>query len=124
VKRVGSLILTDMNQYWISVHRPNGYDHALLLDDAARRDIDAVNEEMKAAGVRVFVGGLCATSSAKVVRPQGNGEVVVSDGPCLTATDYVDGFWVLKCANADEALGWGRKAAVACRASVEIRPFH
>jgi hypothetical protein len=31
---------------------------------------------------------------------------------------------VLDVANLDEALAWGRKAAVACRASVEVRPFH
>ncbi|MBA4170323.1 MAG: hypothetical protein H0X68_07955 [Chloroflexi bacterium] len=24
----------------------------------------------------------------------------------------------------DEALAWGRKAAVACRVPVEVRPFH
>jgi hypothetical protein len=34
------------------------------------------------------------------------------------------GFWVLEAADLEEALAWGRKAAVACRASVEVRPFH
>jgi hypothetical protein len=29
------------------------------------RDIDALNDEMKAAGVRIFVGGLHPASSAK-----------------------------------------------------------
>ena len=106
--------ITDMAQYWVAVYRPNKYDHATLLDDEARRDIDAVNEEMKAAGVRVFVGGLCTTGCAKAVRPQGNGDLVVSDGPCQATTDYVDGFWVLQCADLDEALSWGRKAALAC----------
>ena len=41
-----------------------------------------------------------------------------SDGP------RIGGFWVLKAADLDEALVWGRKAAVACHASVEVRPFH
>lgn len=113
-----------MTQFWVAVYRPNGYDHAALLDDVARRAIDAVNEEMKAAGVRVFVGGLRATSSAKSVRPQGELGLVVSEGPCSTTTEYVDGFWVLQCANLEEAVGWGRKAASACRGSVEVRPFN
>ena len=113
-----------MTQYWVAVYRPDGFDHAALLDEVARRDIDAVNEEMKAAGVRVFVGGLRATSCAKSVRPQGDGGVRVSEGPCSTTTEYVDGFWVLQCASLDEAVGWGRKAASACRASVEVRPFN
>jgi len=30
---------------------------------------------------------------------------------------------VLEAANLDDALAWGRKAAVACRAPVEVRPF-
>jgi hypothetical protein len=30
---------------------------------------------------------------------------------------------VLEAADLDEALEWGRKAAVACRASVEVRPI-
>ncbi|HET7871285.1 MAG TPA: hypothetical protein VFL42_02165 [Terriglobales bacterium] len=33
------------------------------------------------------------------------------------------GFWVLKAADLNEALAWGRKAALASRASVEVRPF-
>jgi hypothetical protein len=34
------------------------------------------------------------------------------------------GFWVLEVADLEAALAWGRKAATACRASVEVRPFH
>lgn len=34
------------------------------------------------------------------------------------------GFRVLKAANLGEALAWGRKAAVACRAPVEVRAFN
>lgn len=30
-------------------------------------------------------------------------------------------FWLLEAADLDEALVWGRKAAVACRAPVEVR---
>jgi hypothetical protein len=34
------------------------------------------------------------------------------------------GFWMLEVADLEAALAWGRKAATACRASVEVRPFH
>jgi len=43
------------------------------------RDIDALNDEMKAAGVRVFVGGLRPASSAKSLRAQPGGEVVITE---------------------------------------------
>jgi hypothetical protein len=49
--------------------------------------------------------------------------VLVTDGPYLEAKEHVGGFWILKAADLDEALAWGRKAAVACRAPVEVRAF-
>ena len=41
----------------------------------------------------------------------------------IEAKEHIGGFWVLEAADLEEALAWGRKAAVACRASVEVRPF-
>jgi hypothetical protein len=87
------------------------------------RDIDVLNEEMEAAGVRIFAGGLSAASSARSLRAQPDGQVLVTDGPYLETKEHVGGFWILKAANLDEALAWGRKAVVACRAPVEVRPF-
>jgi hypothetical protein len=49
--------------------------------------------------------------------------VVVTDGPYLETTEHVGGFWVLEISEAAEALVWGRKAVIACRAPVEMRPF-
>jgi hypothetical protein len=88
------------------------------------REIDALNDEMKAAGVRVFVGGLQPKSSARSLRLQPAGKVLITDGPYAETKEHIGGFWVLEAADLDEALAWGRKAAVACRASVEVRPFH
>lgn len=113
-----------MTQYWVTIHRPNDYDPLASEDEEMARAIDALNDEMKAAGIRVFVGGLRPLGSAKSLRTQANGEVLVSDGPYLNATEHVGGFWVLEAANLEDALTWGRKAAIACRAPVEVRPFH
>ena len=88
------------------------------------REIDALNDEMKAAGVRVFVGGLQPESSARSLRLQPAGKVLITDGPYAETKEHIGGFWVLEAADLDEALAWGGKAAVACRASVEVRPFH
>ncbi|HLL89375.1 MAG TPA: YciI family protein [Tepidisphaeraceae bacterium] len=113
-----------MARYWVAIHRPDGYDPAVAEDEAMRRDINALNDEMKAAGVRVFVGGLHPASSARSLRVRPGGEVLVTEGPYLGTKEHVGGFWVLEAANLDEALAWGRKAAIACRAPVEVRPFH
>jgi hypothetical protein len=112
-----------MTRYLVAIHLPDDYDPASEAE-ATRRDIDALNEEMKAAGVRVFVGGLRSPSSAKSLRLKPDGKVHVTDGPYTEAKEHIGGFWVLEAADLDEALTWGRKAAIACRAPVEVRPFH
>jgi hypothetical protein len=78
---------------------------------------------MVAAGVRIFVGGLSPAGSARSLRAAPDGEVLITDGPYLETKEHIGGFWVLEAANLDGALAWGRKAAVACRAPVEVRPF-
>jgi hypothetical protein len=112
-----------MTQYLVAIHHPDDYD-AAAEDEAMSRDIDVLNDEMKAAGVRLFVGGLQPASSATSLRAQPDGKVLVTDGPYLETKEHIGGFWVLEAADLDEALAWGRKAAVACRAPIEVRPFH
>jgi hypothetical protein len=112
-----------MTQYLVAIHHPDDYDPS-AEDEAMSRDIDTLNDEMKAAGVRIFVGGLRPASSAKSPRAQPGGRVLITDGPYLETKEHIGGFWVLEAADLDEALAWGRKAAVACRAPVEVRPFH
>ena len=112
-----------MTQYLVAIHHPDNYD-ASLEDDAMARDIDMLNEEMVAAGVRIFVGGLRSARDAKSLRRQPDGKVLITDGPYLETKEHIGGFCVLEAADMNEALAWGRKAAVACRAPVEVRPFH
>jgi hypothetical protein len=113
-----------MTQYLVAIHHPDDYDPSVSEDEGTRRDIRALNEEMKAAGVRTFVGGLELASSAKSVRLKPGGKVLVTDGPYTEAKEHIGGFWVLEAADMDAALDWGRKAAIACRAPVEVRPFN
>ena len=113
-----------MTQYLVAIHHPDDYDPSVAEDEAMSRDIDALNDEMKAAGVRVFVGGPQPASGAASLRAQPDGEVLTTCGPYLKTKEHVGGFWVLETADIDEALASGRKAAVACRAPVEVRPFH
>jgi hypothetical protein len=54
--------------------------------------IDALNDEMKAAGVRVFVGGLRPASSAKSLRARPDGVVLITDGPYLEIKEHAGRF--------------------------------
>jgi hypothetical protein len=109
-----------MTQYLVAIHRPDDYDPSVETE-AMSDEINALNREMIAAGARKFVAGLSPASSASSLRPQPDGKVLITDGPYLETKEHVGGFWVLEAADLDEALGWGRKAAVACRAPVEVR---
>lgn len=111
-------------KYLVAIHHPLDYDPSLTEDEAMHRDIDQVNDEMVAAGVRIFMGGLKPAPQAKSVRSQPDGSVLVTDGPYLETKEVVGGFWVVEAEDMDQALAWGRKATVACRAPVEVRPFH
>jgi hypothetical protein len=111
-----------MPQYLVAIHLPDDFDPS-RVDEAMVRDIDALNEEMDAKGVRIFAGGLAPASSAKSLRAQPDGKVLITDGPYLETKEHIGGFWILETADLDEALAWGRKAAVACRAPVEVHPF-
>ena len=112
-----------MTQYLVAIHHPDDYDPS-TEDEAMSRDIDTLNDEMVAAGVRIFVGGLAPASSARSLRKQPVGKVLITDGPYVETKEHIGGFWVLEAANLDDALAWGRKAVVACRAPVEVREFH
>ena len=71
-----------MAQYLVAIHHPDNFDSS-TVDEATMRDIHVLNEEMIAAGARVFAGGLTAARSAKSLRAHPNGEVLLTDGPYL-----------------------------------------
>jgi hypothetical protein len=112
-----------MPQYLVAIHHPDDYDPSLETE-AISPDIHALNREMVAAGVRIFVGGLSSASDAKSLRAQPDGKVLIADGPYLETKEHIGGFWILEAADLEVGLAWGRKAVVACRAPVEVRPFH
>ena len=111
-----------MAQFLVAIHHPDNYDSS-KEDEAMMEDIHALNREMIAAGVRTFAGGLTPPRNAKSLRAQPGGKVLITDGPYLETKEHIGGFWILEAADLDEALAWGRKAVIACRAPVEVRTF-
>jgi hypothetical protein len=111
-----------MKQYLLSVYQPDGEPPAAPVLANIMRDVKAVRDEMKAAGAWVFSAGLHAPSTATVVRVQG-GEVLTTDGPFTEGKEHVGGFSIVKAADLDAALDWGRKLARATTLPIEVRPF-
>ena len=113
-----------MAKYLVAIHHPDDFDAMVAHDHEMDRAIDELNDEMVAAAVRTFVGGLQKYTSAKSLTADADGHVTVTDGPYMKGNEHVAGLWVLDVAGLAEALEWGRKATIACRAPVEVRPFH
>ena len=106
-----------MPHYLVSGYLPDNFDPS-TQDEAMVEEIHALNREMIAAGVRKFAGGL---GQAHTLRPQPNGELLLTDGPYLETKEHVGGLWILECADVDEVVAWARKGARACRFPVEVR---
>lgn len=112
-----------MTQYMLAVHGVEGEpmpEPAVMERMFAQ--VDAVNKEMMAAKAWVFGGGLRPPESATVVKVE-QGKAVLTDGPFAESKEHLGGFWVIECADLDEALRWAEKASAACEGPVEVRPF-
>ena len=112
-----------MPQYLVANYLPDDFDPSSVTE-AMIEEIHALNREMIASGARKFACGISAPASAKTVRKQSDGTVRVTDGPYMETKEHIGGFWILEAASLEEAVAWGRKAVVACRAPVEVRPFY
>lgn len=111
-----------MKQYLLSVYTPEGEPPPAEVLQKIMKQVDDINAEMKAAGAWVFAGGLNSPSTATVLRAKG-GEVLSTDGPFVEGKEYLGGFTIVKAADLDAALEWGRKLAKAITLPIEVRPF-
>ena len=111
-----------MKQYLYSIYQPDGPMPPPEFLEQVMRDVDALIQETKQAGVWVFNGALHAPSTATVLRLQSD-DVLITDGPFTEGKEHIGGFLVLKVPDLDAALAWGRKVARAIPLPIEIRPF-
>jgi hypothetical protein len=80
-----------------------------------------LTESLRKAGLLVANGPLHAASSATTVRVR-DGEIQLTDGPFATTKEILAGYYVLECADLDEALHHAARMPMARHGSVEVRP--
>jgi hypothetical protein len=118
-----------MPQYLLNIYQPDGVVPAPELLEPVMRNMNALVQEAKDAGVWVFTAGLHPASTATVVRIQ-KGEAIMTDGPFAEGKEHVGGFLIIQAPDLDAALEWARKTARALMLpghddslSIEVRPF-
>jgi hypothetical protein len=82
---------------------------------------NAFTDEVKNAGALVGGEGLQPTATATTVRVR-DGEPLLTDGPFAETREQLGGYYLLDCADLDEAIRWAAKIPGAATGSVEVRP--
>ena len=103
------------NQQWVGDHSAEWFQQRGPL---ARAAVD----EMKAAGVYVFAGGLEEEGAVSSADPT-SGTVITTDGPYAETKEFLGGFAVVDVADDEEATKWGARIAQACGWPHEVRRF-
>ena len=113
-----------MTQYLLSVHYVDGVGATPEAEmEEAFEATGRFNDEIQADGSWVFAGGLHTPDMSTVVDATG-AETITTDGPFSEAKEHIGGFWVVEAPDLDAALALAARGSAACRAKVEVRPFH
>ena len=85
----------------------------------------AVMDETKKKGIFVGAEPLHPTATATTIRTE-NGKPLILDGPFAETKEQLAGYYILDCADLDEAIAWAEKIPTACKGGdgcIEIRPI-
>jgi hypothetical protein len=83
------------------------------------------NDELRAAGVLLAVGGLMPSSSGRRVHIDGNARTV-SHGPFPEPRHLVAGYWLWEVKDMDEAMAWALRCPnpMPEPSDIELRPLY
>lgn len=82
--------------------------------------------DFSVAAAAVIRGGaaLYPTATATTVRTSAKGgTIIASDGPYAETKEALTGFYLLECADLDEAIAWAGRLPAAWNGAVEVRPL-
>jgi hypothetical protein len=95
---------------------PGSAEFLQMLDD-----YQSATTAMSDAGVLLDSAPLGQPTTARTLRLR-NGEPMVTDGPFMEIKEVIGGYYVLACADIDEALRWVATIPAARYGAVEVRP--
>ncbi len=83
----------------------------------------AVVEDMKAAGVLVFAGGLVEDLDQAFSADDTSGTLTITDGPFAESGEWLGGFTIVDVETEEQARYWGGRVAEGCGWPQEVRPI-
>jgi hypothetical protein len=111
-----------MSQYMLLVYQPE-------VDPAEQTEREAelplfveLHRSLREAGLLVGVQRLRSVESATSVRVRG-GATEITDGPFAVTKEVLAGYYILDCADLDEALKQAARVPAARYGTVEVRPL-
>jgi hypothetical protein len=116
-----------MPRYAALIYGPAEAEGVDISDEAMAKVMDDYNEFTKNvndAGVMAGGEALHDTNTATTVHVPGGkgGDAVFTDGPFAETKEVLGGFYLLDCADLDEALKWAQQIPGAWDGRVEVRP--
>jgi hypothetical protein len=112
-------------KYMLILVGPEGEEQDQRSPEETQEAMSAWNDytqALDAAGAYLSGEGLQPSATATTVHHTESGERIVKDGPFAETKEQVGGFYVLECANLDEALEWAKKVPIQPGNSAEVRP--
>jgi hypothetical protein len=104
------------NQQWVGDHTEEWFRSRGPLA------MGVVNE-MEAAGVLVYAGGLEEEIEDAFSADATSGSLLVSDGPYVETKEFLGGLTIVNVADREAAKMWAGKVAEACGWPQEVRQF-
>jgi hypothetical protein len=110
-----------MSQYMLLLYAAEGDEAEMARRWAELPEWDEVTDGLRAAGRWIANAALQPVETATTVRVR-DGEVDVTDGPFATTKEILAGYYLLDCADLDDAMKAAARLPMARYGSVEIRP--
>ena len=111
-----------MPEYMLLLYAPEG-DEAEQAERWAEMPLwDELNASLREAGVLVKNGPRHDVATATTVRVRGD-ETELTDGPFAVTKEVLVGYYVLDCADLDQAVRHASRLPLARYGSVEVRPI-
>jgi hypothetical protein len=110
-----------MSQYMLLVYETEADPAEQTEREAGLPMWVELNRSLREAGLLVGVQRLRSVDSATSVRVRG-GETVITDGPFAVTKEILAGYYVIDCADLDEALKHAARLPAARHGTVEVRP--